>query len=1098
MQVAIVFDNAGKVSLEHTVLIEDVVSHTNVCAQADPGNPGININSSNIILLAVNSIPPGTHLLACPVTDQTGSIANQSGSSQSIVGEHVGNPVNFGFAVYGSTISAKVVDLSVDVSPAGLCLAADKVVHLTAAGTGMDPIHSRIEAVTGSGGNATPVNYRAADGAEGTAGTAFSGTGSCHIIHCLSGMDMTGAPLCKEGGIHSRFHGIHLGIHAELFVGERVQHVGLIAFHISDQAHIHIYLQILRPEIVSIPVGLSCVAVHADIGIKVEYADGQGCQHSLVGLCIGTGAGNGDGCGVILGINGVASGKPIRKNHMVQFPMVDAVQVNNGTDRLNRLDIRCLQVHPVHRSAIQPVQCGITRLHLNRGSIHTGLDLDQPDHNRLVSHHIADLELHTVHAIRYSNVRNGHSAVAESKVYANPVHIGLGRGCIQTGGVGLGGVLLNGGGNIQQVAGGGNNAVLYQSGFSFIFHHVHRTEDRGLAVIHGIRVISGNVVNIDGVGAVQGAVGLPQVIGIGVGEHELDKAEVVRIVFAAVVCEVFLVVQTRDQNLGVGADINREITPAIFIRCIIDLRLVDDRHGILLVKDTVVIGVIPVQHTDPAVLILIRNIGPEANALGILHDYRLIHIQVQLGIPAGRNTLSGQSIGIQPHGAVAVMDLTVSGRGKAQFMDEALVVAIHVEVVPLLHVLSTFKVKQHLGALTQTQCGSGAQPFAMFEHRSQGTGQVSRSIRLANRGELEAIKHAKSIVGCGQRNVALFQDDLVQTAVDRCAQGDGNFLVEGDRHCLLGKGQCLGDHDLNGALAHNFFVPDHLGGSCTDLAIGSKYTIFNSAHGGISHLPDNVGRDLSGGADQIGAQSAEFHRTAGGIVVVFSGDLSTDKLSCGRSGGDDQNTVGSRTLGTIRGRAVQLQFLSGPLGQEGGRTSAVTVDSLNTTQRQHKLAHLIVGKACRIRRLAAIVHNHDDGPVGLDAHEGAGRTVCSIVIFAALVYTILDQETKVCRNDLLLPAGDGRGSGTNLGLGNIRGASNAIFLVEVDDQTSLSSTGLPGAVFIIRPVHDQVAQRLANKLRILGIVVRIVPAQAQIHSRNHVSIAIGLCVRSLL
>ena len=953
------------------------------------------------------------------------------------------------------------------------------------------------ESMAGGGNGGAPVNDGSTNITIGSAGVASLGTGSRPVFHSLGGMDVASAALCLVSGIHNGNGRVHLGIHAELLVGEDTQNVGIIVSHIGDLTHVHVDLQVLGPELEGIPVGLSGIALHLDVSIKVEDADGQGCQHSLAGLLVGTGAGDGDGSGIVLSIEGIAAGEACSQLHVIQLPVVNTVQVDHSGNGLNGLNIGSLQIHPVHRTAVQTIQGSILGNQLDSGSVHTGSHIDQTDHHGLVAHVVGDLELDTVDTVSHSHIIDGNLAVSKGHRHLNTVHISLGRSCVQAGSIGLGGVLSHGSGNVQQIGSGGNSIVLLQLDQIIIRHHVHSAEDGSLTVIHSIREVSSDVINVDGVRSVDGTVGLPQVVGVGVGEHELDETEVVSIVLGSIVSKIGLVAGTGDQNLFILAHIHGEVTPAILIDGVVDLGLVNDVNSVLLIKYTVIVGIIPVHNTNPAVLILVGNVCPEADGLGILDNDGLIHEQIQLCIAAGRNIDSREGIGVQTHGAVAVMYLTVSSGSKAQLMDEAGIVAVDIRVTPMGHSLGRFEVKQDLGTLAQAQGSGGNQSGVMNQRSSHGASQVCRSILLRNRSELEAVEGTQGLVGGSNHYVLRLQDHLVQAAVDGCQQADGDFLIEGNGHDTLYEAQSLRNHDLNGSLADHCIVPDQLSGDGANFAVGNKHTVLDGAHAGICQLPDGIGGDLSLSTDQVSTQRSEGHSAAGGVVNSISGDVCAGKLTvCGGSR-DNQNAVGGGTLGAVGGRAVDLQILTGTLGQESRGTAAVTVNSLHAAQTQHELSHFIAVKTGGEGSLTTVIHDDDDAAVSLDAHEGAGSGIRGMVL-AVLIHTVLDQEAKVGRNDLLFPAGDRILGGADLGLGHISRAGNAILLIKVDDQTGLCAAGLVLAVLIQLTVQNQVAQGLTHQFRMLHIVGTVVPAQSNVHGSDNVAVAIGLGIGSLL
>ena len=192
-----------------------------------------------------------------------------------------------------------------------------------------------------------------------------------------------------------------------------------------------------------------------------------------------------------------------------------------------------------------------------------------------------------------------------------------------------------------------------------------------------------------------------------------------------------------------------------------------------------------------------------------------------------------------------------------------------------------------------------------------------------------------------------------------------------------------------------------------------------------------------------------------------------------------------------------LQLFAGTLGQELGRSATVAVDRVNTAQIQHDLAHFVAVQAGGIGSLTAVVHNRDDGTVSLHAQHGTGSAAAGMILRSGDQAAVLDQEAKVGRDDLLFPAGDLIGSRADDYLGHIRRTGLAVLLVEVDDQAGLRAAGLALAVGVLHAVQDHIAQRLTYQLGVLCVIVRIIPAQADIHSGNYIAVAVGLGIGCL-
>ena len=1050
-----------------------------------------------------------------PVTHTGGGLLPDTGHQTAVL-EVEGDTVQSGVLAVGACIGARieVVPTVIQLDPAVSQLAVEGVVggavdnDQTAAGVLVAASANQLGAgdnvaVAGCGNVSTPVNDGIADCAVGAAGIAVLGAGGSQIGNSGRSMDVSGATLCLKGRIHDTGGNVHLGVHAELLVGEHAQDSRLIAVNIGNLTHIDIDLQVVRPEIVGIPIGLGSVAINEDIRIVVDHADGQSCQSSRAGLGVLTGTGNGDGSGVVLRVNGVLSGEAIGQNHVIQLPMVGVVEIDHGLDRLDGLDVGSIQVHPVERTAVQTIEGGISGDKLNGRSVNAGLDIDETDNNRLIAHVIGDLELHTVHTVCDRDIADGHTAVVVGNLDLDTVNICLCGSNVQAGSVGLSGILLDGSHDGQQIAGHGHGAVLLQFNLKIVHRHGNFTENGGLSIIYRVGEVSGDVVDIDREGTVDGTVGLPQIIGFGVGEQELNEAVVIGFLILALVGVIGCgehrigIIDTGNQNAGISTDIHGVVSPTRLIKGVVNLRLVEHGNGILLVVGTVIIGIIPVKNTDPAVLILIGNIYPETDGKSILNDNAILQIDGNLCIVTCRNVHSGQTVGFQTQRSGSVMDLAVLSGSRADgSMEARLMVTVNNAGLPCIKVSHIFKVEEDLGALTQIQ-SSRCDQVAVNKSSGQGALQIGGCVLLRNRSELQTVEGTESIVGGGKDNVGILQDNIVQTAVNGGIQTDDNLLVKRNGHNCLSETEGLGDDDLHRSLTDDLAVVDHLSGSGTNLTVGHEQTVLNGTHGGISHLPGHICGNVSGSTDQVSTEGTELHGAAGGVVHVGSGNGSADELTgCGR-GGDDQNTVGGGTLCTVGGTAVDLQLLTGTLGQESGGSAAVTVHGVHAAQRQHELCHLVAVEACGVGSLTTVVHDHNEGTVGLDTHKGTGCGIAGVVL-GVLVLTVLDQEAKVSGNDLLLPAGDGILGGANQHLGHIGGTGDAVLLVEVDDETGLGACGLTLAVLVQLAVQNEVAERLTNQLGMSLVVIAVVPAQSDVHSGDNVAVAVCLGIRSLL
>ena len=268
-----------------------------------------------------------------------------------------------------------------------------------------------------------------------------------------------------------------------------------------------------------------------------------------------------------------------------------------------------------------------------------------------------------------------------------------------------------------------------------------------------------------------------------------------------------------------------------------------------------------------------------------------------------------------------------------------------------------------------------------------------------------------------------------------------------------------------------------MSGYGANFTVGYEHAVCDSTHRGICKLPRNVLGNICSRTNKVGAESGELNSAAGSVIIVFSSDISTNKLTGGRSGRNNQNAVGSRTLCAIGRRAVYFKLFTGTLRKERGRSAAVTVNRYNAAERKHELCHFIAGEAYGIGSLTTVVHYHYKGTVFFDTNERTGCAVVRIVILAVLVFTVFNKETEVCGNNLFFPSGNCGRSRADLNLRHILGTCYAVFFIKVDDNASLRAGSLALAVYVNFAVENHIAERFAYKLGMCYIVCRIIPAK---------------------
>ena len=454
------------------------------------------------------------------------------------------------------------------------------------------------------------------------------------------------------------------------------------------------------------------------------------------------------------------------------------------------------------------------------------------------------------------------------------------------------------------------------------------------------------------------------------------------------------------------------------------------------------------------------------------------------------------------------MDLAVRFVGQRErhviVPDRSLTVVNHVPDVDIR--LAALEVKEDIGASAQIELEREGRMAAHIQLSGHVAGQVRRCTRLIDSRELQPVEAAERRVVRRERHIVRTEADLMQAVVDRSLDGDARRLAEGDGDNRLIQCDRVRRGDMDLFLADDLAVVLHLRGDLALGAVGHEDAVCDGAHAVFLDRPFHIGGNVDLGADRIRAERIERHGAAGGVVIIVAADGRIREHTVSGGVGDDQDGGGGRTLAAVGQGAVDLQILAGALRAEGGRSAAVTVAGIDAAHSDHVFRHFIHGEAGGIRGLLAVGHGHDKGAVRSDADEGS-RCDAAAVILAELVDRIavrvgLDEPCP--RGDrILLPAGHRIGDAAHLDLGDVVGPGFAGdgMLVIVDDKRGVRGAHITEpalAVLIIIAVAHVPAQRLADVLGMLLIVVRGVPAQHRVGRGNDVAVAQLLCVQSLL
>ena len=510
--------------------------------------------------------------------------------------------------------------------------------------------------------------------------------------------------------------------------------------------------------------------------------------------------------------------------------MVTVVKIDNCLYRLNSLDLICVHIHPVNRTAIKIIKSRICGNELNCRCVYTGSYLNKSDYNRLITHIITDLKLNAMNTISNCKVTNSHFTVCKGYRNLNTVNISLSACSVQAGCVSLSCILFNCSRERDNVTCGCYYLILFKSSILFDFKKFHISKNRRLSIFYCIRKVSGNVININSLQTVYSTVCFPQIISICVGEHKLDETEVVCIVFRCIISYLILAIKTGNKNLAICTYVNREILPTGLIPLVINLRLIDNTNGILLIIYSIIIGLVPIKNTNPAMLVFIRNISPETNRLGIFNNYTIVKEQITLSISTIRNTGGCNRIHFNSHRANTIMNLAVLSSSIRKMLIEALVVTVYVSYIPSINIRSILKIKENLRALTKVERCGGNQVSVMNKSCGKSALQVSGSIFFFNRSKFQTIKYTKCIVSCSKYNILCFENYIIKATINSCINSNFNFLIKRNCHNSLCKRKFSRNYDFNGMFANNLATIYHLSCYLSKLTIGYKYTVLNGTH----------------------------------------------------------------------------------------------------------------------------------------------------------------------------------------------------------------------------------------------------------------------------
>ena len=830
--------------------------------------------------------------------------------------------------------------------------------------------------VTGCRNGRAPVNHGVTYLAEGTSGVAGFGAGGGFVFDCGCGVDMTAVPsrliiltfLCFD---HELLNSPSLGITEHVFTGEGIGCAISQGYSTLLYADIHsnppVLVLALEPcvgVLVALRKDFRATANFAAYILQFPNADRNGnqclfaVQRGLAGL------GDRQVQNLIGSVIGIGDLKALCDLHVIQLPLVHAVEVQSRSNSLNIGNISCHHIHIVEGTEKDAIQCCIVRNDLH-ADLFTGGDVHLADNRGVVALLIADGELDGMltcgknHAVVHCD-----RAVLICAGNLITVHISLGGRSIQAGGIGLSGILSNKGGEVHGVVADIGTVFQYGCIGHTVRCIVHIGEDGGFTILHNGRIVYGDIINVDSEVAVD--------IGIFLG------IVVVRCAVAVGDIELHAVIPIKPHSALIAAEIAGQIVPAGLVKgvhhagtagsivhCITGDRIRSNRYIALFVNRRN-----GIQHpTSPEADILIRNVNPHTNALRA--DQRTVTFLSlrRQTVQCGHHVAGFLRIGvvnIDTQGIVTSVNLAVfriSNKGGAVGQ---VVVILDVSGLKAIG-RAIFKVKEDFRPLTESQGCFGSQLGTCKLSGNGGTGHAGslfagREAQTADRSGSLILQSKGEVIGIGH--------DFIQTV--GCYHFQCGGLAKRNRNGIGCKLDCLRNHTVNGHRANSIVTKlrgqNHIAGSGS-----SQNTAFICA---VFHFVCNFRGNLCRSTCRRNAGNGYVRGRTDGQILVLCYHADMVKNIRGYSGRGDDDTVGDGTLGAV-GRTVLNRTLVRTLVlcDEGGGAAAVQVEGSHATGLQHDLSQLVHGTAAGERLLTTVQDADDQLAICSNTNHGTGVAV---------------------------------------------------------------------------------------------------------------------------
>ena len=841
---------------------------------------------------------------------------------------------------------------------------------------------NKVVGMTGCGNSRAPINDGAAYFAISTAGVASLGAGCCLVIDGLSGMDMPAVPGCLIshtflGRDHELLDSPSLGITVNLFTSKGLGSAVGQGYSTLLNADFHgdppVLVLALKPCVgvfITFFKYTSATNLASNI-VQLPNADRYGNQGLLTGQLGLTGLRDGQMQDLIGSIIGVSSRKALGHFHVIQFPLVHAVEVQSRSYRLNIGDVSSNNIHIIERTEENTIQRCIVRNDLHTGLLTRG-NIHLANNGGIVALLIADGELDGMLACGENSAAiHSDRIVAVSAGNFVAVHIGLGGGCIDTGGVGLSGILRHHCGEVNRVVGNGSTICQGSGVGHAVSRIVHAREDWSFTIFHNGGIVHSDIINVDGEAAVD--------VGILLGIVVVRRAVTVRDV------ELYTVISITPHSTGIAAEITGQVVPAGLAKGINDTGAAS---GIIhdIASDGIagnIYGSILVDRGDriqypagPKANILVGNVNPHTKAL-CANQRAVAFLSLHRRTEQCGHHISGflriGVVNIDPQRIVTVVNLTIFRISNKRVAVRQVVIITAVSGLKATG-CAVLKVEENLGPLAKRQGCFGSQ-IGTYKLRSNGgTGHTGRLVACR---KAQAADRTGSLIRQREHEIGGIGHDFIQSV--GCNHFQCGSLAVGNRNGIVAELDGIrNDHMDNGFTNHAALIY-HLDYSITRGTIGGEHTIFNSAQRVICQLPGHRLRNFSGGACGADAYCGDVYNGAGGHIIALSSQNGCGKHIRRYCGGGNNEACGNGTLGTVR-RPVNNRNRVGTslTGSIGGGAAAVQVNSRNTACFQHNLSQLMHAAAAGERLLTAIENHGDNLAVSGNADTGTGVTICII------------------------------------------------------------------------------------------------------------------------